>query len=104
MGLHVVVGLERRGGLVDGVGQVRQHPPVHDVPLPGRRGRAAATKSPRFRDRNRPTFHSLTVNFRPVRTSFSLYRRSVPMRPRVAHSRSASAPYLAITSSGTYRL
>src|ERR1700689_2435451 len=26
------------------------------------------------------------------------------MRPLVAHSRSASAPYLAITSSGTYRL
>ncbi len=36
--------------------------------------------------------------------TFSLYRRSVPMRPLVAHSRSASAPYLAITSSGTYRL
>ncbi len=55
-------------------------------------------------DRNRPTFHSLTVNFRPVRTSFSLYRMSLPMRPLVAHSRSASAPYLAITSSGTYLL
>ena len=61
-------------------------------------------RSPRFRDRNRPTFHNLTANLRPVLMSFSLYRRSVPMRPLVAHSRSASAPYLAITSSGTYRL
>jgi len=55
-------------------------------------------------DRNRPTFHSLTANLRPVLMSFSLYRRSVPMRPLVAHSRTASAPYLIITSSGTYRL
>ncbi len=55
-------------------------------------------------DRNRPTFHSLTANLRPVLMSFSLYRRSVPMRPLVAHSRTASAPYFPITWSGTYRL
>src|SRR5690348_17933471 len=71
---------------------------------PGGGGGAETSRSPRFRVRNRPTFQSLTANLRPVLMSFSLYFRSVPMRPLVAHSRSASAPYLAITSSGTYRL
>jgi len=33
---------------------------------------AETSRSPRFRDRNRPTFHSLTANFRPVLMSFSL--------------------------------
>ena len=53
--------------------------------------RAAETsRSPRFMGRNRPTFQSLTANLRPVLMSFSLYRRSVPMRPLVAHSRTVS--------------
>ncbi len=36
MGLHVVVGRERRRALVHGLGQVDEDPPVHDVPLPRR--------------------------------------------------------------------
>ena len=38
MSLHVVVSAERRRGLRHRVGQVREHPPVHDVPLAQRHG------------------------------------------------------------------
>ena len=49
-------------------------------------------------------FQSFSTSLRPVLTSSSWYRRSWPRWLPAAQKRSASAPYLSMTSSGSYLL